>query len=145
PSGVRDGSRIRLAGQGTPGTAGGPAGDLYLIIQVRPHHLFERKEDDLHLKLGVPLTTIMLGGEVEVPTLDGKVMLKIPRETQNGKAFRLKGKGMPHMLNPQGHGDLYVEARVELPERLSPKERQLFEELARLRGAGKTESVGTPP
>lgn len=135
PAGVREGSRVRLAGRGTPGTGGGQAGDLYLVVHVLPHQRFEQKEDDLRLKLGVPLTTIMLGGEVEVPTLNGRVMLKVPPETQDGKVFRLRGKGMPKLQSPQRHGDLHVEVRVVLPNRLSDRERQLFEELAGLRGA----------
>ena len=144
PAGVHDGSRVRLAGQGMPGSGGGQAGDLYLITHVRPHHLFERREDDLHLKLAVPLTTAMLGGEVEVPTLNGKVMLRIPPETQNGKSFRLKGKGMPKLQDPRQYGDLYIEVKAILPQRLSERERRLFEELASLRGADKGELAGTP-
>jgi len=135
PAGVQDGSRVRLAGQGMPGTGGGQPGDLYLIIQVSPHHLFERKGDDLHLKLNVPLTTAVLGGEVEVPTLNGKLMLKIPPETQNGRSFRLTGKGMPKLSQPKQHGDLYAEVNIVLPQRLSKRERELFQELASLRKA----------
>lgn len=118
-----------------PGTGGGQPGDLYLIIQVYPHHLFERKGDDLHLKLNVPLTTAVLGGEVEVPTLNGKLMLKVPPETQNGRNFRLTGKGMPKLSAPQQRGDLYAEVNVVLPQRLSKKEQELFQELANLRKA----------
>ncbi len=135
PAGVQDGSRVRLAGQGIPGTGGGQAGDLYLVAHVYPHHLFERRGDDLHLKLTVPLTTAILGGEVEVPTLNGKVMLEIPPETQNGKSFRLRGKGMPKLKHPENKGDLYAEVKVVLPERLSDREREIFQELARLRRA----------
>ena len=135
PAGVQDGSRVRLAGQGMPGTGGGQPGDLYLIIQVYPHHLFERKGDDLHLKLNVPLTTAVLGGEVEVPTFNGKLMLKVPPETQNGRNFRLTGKGMPKLSAPQQRGDLYAEVNVVLPQRLSKRERELFQELASLRKA----------
>lgn len=136
PAGVQEGSRVRVAGQGAPGAGGGQAGDLYLIVHVYPHHPFERKGDDLHLKLSVPLTTTILGGEVEVPTLNGRVMLRIPPETQNGKNFRLKGKGMPRLQEPHQYGDLYAEVKVILPERLSERERKLFEELAKLRPAG---------
>ena len=136
PAGAYDGCRIRLAGQGMPGTGVGQSGDLYLVVRVQPHRLFERKEDDLRLKLTVPLTAAVLGGEVEVPTLNGRVMLRIPPETQNGKAFRLKGKGMPSLHKPQQYGDLYAEVKVVLPRQLSDEERKLFEELARLRPAG---------
>jgi curved DNA-binding protein len=136
PAGVQDRSRVRLAGQGTPGIGGGQPGDLYLIVHVYPHHLFERRGNDLHLKLTVPLTTAILGGEVEVPTLNGRVMLRIPPETQNGKSFRLKGKGMSKLQEPHQYGDLYAEVKVILPERLSENERKLFEELARLHATG---------
>jgi len=135
PAGVQDGSRVRLAGQGMPGTGGGQPGDLYLSVHVYPHHLFEQRGDDLHLKLTIPLTTAILGGEVEVPTLNGRVMLRIPPETQNGKSFRLRGKGMPKLQEPHQYGDLYAEVKVILPERLSERERKLFEEFARLRPA----------
>jgi DnaJ-class molecular chaperone len=135
PAGVQEGSKVRLAGQGGPGAGGGPAGDLYLVVSIAPHHLFERKGDDLHSKLSVPLTTAILGGEVTVPNLNGKVVLKIPAETQNGRVFRLKGKGMPRLNESQHHGDLFAEIYVVLPEKLTEKERKLFEEFARLRGS----------
>lgn len=137
PAGVQDGSRVRLAGKGTPGIGGGPAGDLYLVVQVFPHNQFERKGDDLHLKLTVPLTTAILGGEVQVPSLNGngKVMLTIPPETQNGRSFRLKGRGMPKLQKPDQKGDLYAEVKVILPQQLSAKEQELFKELAALRNA----------
>jgi curved DNA-binding protein len=136
PAGVQEGSKVRLAGQGGPGTGGGPAGDLYLVVSIVPHYLFERKGDDLHSKLSVPLTTAILGGEVTVPNLNGKVVLKIPAETQNGRVFRLKGKGMPRLNDPQHHGDLFAEVSVVLPDKLTDKERKLFEEFAKLRGSG---------
>lgn len=135
PAGVQDGSRVRLAGKGMPGVGGGQAGDLFLVISVLPHSIFERDGHDLRVKAGVLLTTAILGGEVEVPTLGGRIMLKVPPETQNGKVFRIKGKGMP-VLGESRAGDLHVELRVILPQRLSDKERALFEELARLRGEG---------
>lgn len=137
PPGVQDGSRVRMAGQGMPGGGGGPSGDLYLTIQVSYNPFFERKGDDLYIKLNVPLTTVVLGGEVEVPTLKSIVMLKIPPETQNGKSFRLKGRGMPRLGNPHQSGDLYAEVKVILPQKLSDKERNLFEELAKLYPADK--------
>jgi curved DNA-binding protein len=134
PPGVQEGSRVRLAGQGGPGMSGGPAGDVYLSIHVAPHPQFERKGDDLVVRLCVPLLTAILGGEIEVPHVNGRVMLKIPPETQNGKIFRLRGKGMPKMANLHQHGDLLAEIRVVLPEHLSEQERKLFEELAKIRG-----------
>jgi len=143
PPGVDDGSRIRLSGQGMPGSAGGQAGDLYLVVSVYPHHIFERRGEHLHVKLPVPLTTAVLGGEAEVPTLDGKVMLKVPPETQNGKRIRLKGKGMPKLNRPDQRGDLYAEVKVVLPQRLSERERDLFRELAGLRQRGAESDVGS--
>jgi len=137
PAGVQEGSKVRLAGQGGPGVGGGPAGDLYLVVKIAPHDLFERKGDDLHSKLSVPLTTAILGGEVTVPNLNGKVVLKIPAETQNGRVFRLKGKGMPRLNDPQHHGDLFAEIYVILPDKLTEKERKLVEEFAKLRGSDK--------
>lgn len=128
PPGVHTGSKVRVAGEGGAGMAGGPRGDLYLVVSVRPHPRFERRADDLHTEVQVPLTQAVLGGEVEVPTLDGRVMLKIPALTQNGKVFRLAGKGMPR-LQGSGRGDLYARVSVRLPEELSDKERKLFEEL----------------
>jgi DnaJ-class molecular chaperone len=135
PAGVTDGSRVRLAGQGEVGVTGASAGDLYLQITIKPHPVFERQGDDLHVKVDVPLHVAMLGGEVHVPTLQGKTLaLKIPPETQNGRVFRLSGQGMPR-LNATGRGDLYAEARVVLPTGLSEREKELFRELsARRRG-----------
>jgi molecular chaperone DnaJ len=135
PSGVQEGSRVRIAGKGQPGINGGPNGDLYLIISTRPHERFERKGDDLYEEVPVPLTEAVLGGEVEVPTLRGRVMLNIPSLTQNGRSFRLAGQGVPH-LNGTGRGDLYAKVRVVLPSRLGDREKELFEELRELAKAG---------
>lgn len=132
PPGVREGSRIRLEGEGSQGVAGGPPGDIFLVASVRPHASFERKGNDLHAEVALPLTEAILGGEVEVPTLKGKVVLKIPPETQNGKVFRLAGQGMPH-LGGGGQGDLLVKARVVLPAGLSEQEKDLFRQLRELR------------
>ncbi len=133
PAGVREGSRIRMAGEGAPGFGGGPKGDLYLVITVPPDPNFERKEDDLYTEVPVPLDQLMLGGEAHVPTPKGnKLALKIPPETQNGKQFRLTGQGMPH-LSGAGRGHLYAKVKAVLPTNLTPRERELFEELARLR------------
>lgn len=134
PPGVADGSRVRVAGEGAQGM-GGPRGDLYLIVKVLPNPQFERKGDDLHTEVPVSLAEAMLGGEVEVPTLKGKVAMKIPPETQNGRVFRLSGLGMPR-LGGSGHGDMHAKVRVVLPTHLSSRERELFEELQRLRTAG---------
>jgi molecular chaperone DnaJ len=135
PAGVNNGSRVRIAGKGGPGPTGGTPGDLYLIISIQHHNVFERKEDDLLVDVTVPLTTAMLGGEVQVPTLKGtKLALKIPPETQNERIFRLTGQGMPH-LGDSARGDLLVTIKVTLPSGLSPEERNLFNRLRDLRPA----------
>ena len=131
PSGVRNGSRVRLAGKGQPGY-GGANGDLYLVISVKPHPLFERRDDNLQVEVPIPLTTTMLGGEVSVPTLKGKLALKIPPETQNGRIFRLAGQGMPH-LDKSSRGDLLVKVNITLPAKLTPEEKELFKQLRELR------------
>ncbi len=132
PPGVETGSRVRVAGVGPSSTAGGEAGDLYLAVTVRPHPMFERKGDDLDVELPVTVAEAALGAEVEVPTLKGKVTLKIPPGTSSGRAFRLRGYGMPR-LKGGGTGNLYVRIKVVVPSGLSARERQLFEELKRLR------------
>ena len=128
PAGVRTGSRVRLAGKGARG------GDLYLKVTVKPHPTFERRGDDLLVGVSVPLVTAMLGGEAQVPTLKGKVALKIPPETQNGRTFRLAGQGMPHLGN-SSRGDLMARVRVVLPDKLSAREKELFKQLGELRPA----------
>ncbi len=132
PAGVKDGSRVRVAGKGEPGYAGGGSGDLYLVTSVKPHPLFERKGDDLYVEVAVPLTVAVLGGEVLVPSLKGKLALKVPPETQNGRAFRLAGQGMSHLGN-SSHGDLLAKVNVVLPAKLSEEEKKLFERLGQLR------------
>jgi len=132
PAGVRDGSRIRITGEGGPGRAGGSKGDLYLVVKVLPHKLFERKGDDLYTEVSVPLATVMLGGEVGLPTLNGNLSLKIPPETQNGKVFRLAGKGMP-VLNNANSGNMFAKIKVVLPTNLTEEEKKLFERLRSLR------------
>jgi curved DNA-binding protein len=133
PPGVQNGSRVRLAGAGQPGS-NGAGGDLYLVIEVKPHALFERQGDDLYAELPVDLYILLLGGEARVPTLKGKeILLTIPPESKNGKQFRLSGQGMPRVHDPGQKGDLYVRIKVDLPQELSEKEKSLFRELARLR------------
>jgi molecular chaperone DnaJ len=134
PAGVRDGSRIRITGEGGPGRAKGNKGDLYLVVKVLPHKLFERRGDDLYTEVSVPLATAMLGGEVGLPTLNGNLSLKIPVETQNGKVFRLAGKGMPK-LGDSEHGSMFAKVKVVLPTNLTEEERKLFEKLRSLRPA----------
>jgi len=142
PAGVTDGSRVRVAGEGRPGRDG-RRGDLYLVISVRPHPRFQRKGDDLHTEVEVPLLDALLGGEVEVATLKGKAMLKIPSPTQNGSVFRLAGLGLPKLSRsaqtggrPAGHGDLFVRVKVLLPAELSPQERELLEKLKTMQKVG---------
>ena len=131
PPGVRDGQRIRLAGQGSPGENGGPPGDAYLRVRVKPHPFFTRDGDDLRVDLPVALHEAMLGGEVTVPTLKGRVSLRIPPETQNGRVIRLAGQGMPRTGG--GHGDLFVTVKVVLPTKLNDKERECMREMAERR------------
>jgi curved DNA-binding protein len=135
PRGVKTGSRVRVSGEGGPGIGGGRPGDLYLEIEVAPHPQFTREEDDLRVTVPVDLFTAVLGGEVQVPTLERPVVLKIPEGTQNGKTFRLRGLGMPHIKNPDKRGDLYAIVDVQIPTRLTPEERELFEKLRALRTA----------
>ncbi|MBI2863224.1 MAG: J domain-containing protein [Chloroflexi bacterium] len=133
PAGVADGSHIRMAGEGGEGRGGGPRGDLLLSVSVKPHTSFERRGDDLHVDVPVPLALAVLGGEAQVPTLKGtKLALRIPPETQNGRVFRLAGQGMPG-LKSTARGDLFAKVKVVLPANLSDRERQLFEELRALR------------
>lgn len=127
PAGVRSGSKVRVAGQGSP-SYDGSRGDLYLVVKVLPHKLFERKGDDLYVEAAVPLVAAILGGEAKVPTLRGNVALRIPPETQNGKVFRLTGQGMPH-VGDSSRGALFAKVKVVLPTKLTPQERQLFEQL----------------
>jgi curved DNA-binding protein len=135
PAGATDGLRVRIAGKGQPGVGGAQSGDLYLIVSVKQHALFEREGDDLRVKVPTPLYTAMLGGEVMVPTPRGsQLALKVPPETANGQRIRLAGQGMPH-LNGSGRGDLFAEIAVQLPRNLTSHEKELFAELARARGA----------
>jgi DnaJ-class molecular chaperone len=132
PAGVKDGSRVRAAGEGEAGSNGGIAGDLYLRVSVNPHPVFERRGNDLHARVVVPVTTAVLGGEAQVPTIAGSVRLKIPETTQSGQVFRLKGHGMPVVGKPDEHGDLYATVDVQLPRSLTKDQRQHYEALAKL-------------
>lgn len=132
PKGVKDGSKIRLSGEGMPGVGGGHPGDLYLVVSVLPDNRFERRGSNLYTEIDVPLYTAILGGKVEVPTMDGTVSLSIPAETNSRSKFRLSGKGMPHLKSSDKHGDLYVTVYITLPKHLSDEELDLFEQLADL-------------
>jgi DnaJ-class molecular chaperone len=136
PAGVGDGSRVRIPGEGEMGTGGAQSGDLYLRIRLAPHASFERKGRDLYTRIGVPLTTAVLGGEAEVTTLaGGSLRLRIPPTTQNGQVFRLKGHGMPSAGTPPEAGDLYATVEVQLPRTMTPEQRALFEQLKKLEDA----------
>jgi len=130
PPGVREGARVRAAGEGGRGP-GGRRGDLYLRVRIAPDPAFERKGDDLATTVRVPLTTAVLGGEAEVPTLDGPVGIKIPAGTPAGQVFRLRGHGLPRLEARGARGDLLATLAVELPRKLSAKQQQLFEDLRR--------------
>jgi DnaJ-class molecular chaperone len=141
PAGVVTGSRVRISGEGEPGLGGAQAGHLYLRVRLTPHPVFELKERDLHVRVQVPVTTAVLGGEADVQTLSGKpARLRIPPMTQNGQVFRLKGYGMPAVGKPDEKGDLYARVDVQLPTDLSPEEREHYEALRRLSGGGATKN-----
>jgi len=131
PAGVDNGQQIRLSGEGESGPKGGPPGNLYVVLEVRPHRIFKREGSDVFLELPISFAQAALGDEIEVPTIDGSEMLVVPGGTQTGKTFRLREKGIPH-LRGMGRGDQYVTVRVSTPTQLSSRERQLFEELAKL-------------
>jgi curved DNA-binding protein len=132
PPGAKTGTRVRMRGEGGSGVSGGQSGDLYLKVRVARDPRFERKGDSLYVTVPVDLYTAVLGGEVRVPTLAGDVNLKIPAGSQNGQTFRLRGKGMPKLRQPAEHGDLYARLDVSVPTKLTPKQRELFEQLRRL-------------
>jgi curved DNA-binding protein len=133
PAGVNEGARVRVAGEGEPGTGGAQPGDLFLRVRMAPHPTFERKGKDLYTRVPVPVTTAVLGGEADVKTLGAKSLrLKIPPGTQNGQMFRLKGHGMPIVGKPDEHGDLYATADVQIPRELTPAQREQYEALRKL-------------
>lgn len=132
PAGIEDGTRIRLAGEGEAGMRGGPAGDLYIFVSARPHEFFQRDGADLFCKVPLSMTTAALGGSFEVTTLDGaQTRVKVSEGTQNGRQFRLKGKGMP-VLRQSRTGDLYIQVAVETPQKLSERQRELLEEFEKI-------------
>ncbi|MGI6129509.1 MAG: molecular chaperone DnaJ [bacterium] len=134
PAGVDTGARLRLAGEGALGVRGGPPGDLYVFITVKPHKIFERQRDNLYTKISINIAQAALGAEVDVPTLEGTAKLTIPEGTQGGTRFRLRGKGMPP-LRGHGRGDLLVTVAVSTPVKLTTKQRQLIQELAETFGS----------
>jgi molecular chaperone DnaJ len=128
PAGVDEGDRIRLSGEGEAGANGGPTGDLYVVIHLKEHSVFQRDHNDLHCEMPISFTTAALGGEIEIPTLDGAAKIRVPAETQSGKVFRLRGKGIKGVRSGT-HGDLLCHVVVETPVNLTPRQRELLEEL----------------
>ncbi len=140
PRGVEDGAKLRLAGQGYPSPSGGPAGDLYLLVRIRPHRLYERSGDDLTVELPVTFAEAALGGPVQVPTLGGKkVTMNLPAGVQSGQKLALRGQGMPRRAG--GQGDLYARIKVTVPKNLTPDERGLIEKLRDLRPENPREAL----
>jgi len=132
PAGIEDGTRIRLSGEGEAGARGGPSGDLYIFLSVSPHEFFQREAENLYCTAPISMTTAALGGSFEVATLDGtQTRVKIPEGTQNGRKFRVKGKGMP-VMRQNMVGDLIIQVAVETPQNLSRRQRELLEEFDKL-------------
>jgi len=131
PAGVEDGTRIRLAGEGEAGLRGGPAGDLYIFLSIKPHEFFQRDGADIFCKVPISMVTAALGGQIDVPTVEGSMTrVKVPEGTETGKQFRLKGKGMP-VLRAKVTGDMYIQVEVETPKSLTRRQRELLEEFER--------------
>jgi len=128
PAGIDEGDRIRLSGEGEGGVNGGPPGDLYVVCRVKPHPVFTRDANDLHCEMPISITTAALGGEIEIPTLDGSAKIRVPSETQSGKVFRLRGKGIKGVRS-QTYGDLMCHVVVETPVKLTPRQKELLLEL----------------
>ena len=129
PAGVDEGDRVRLSGEGEPGVNGGPPGDLYVQVHIKAHPVFQRDHDDLHCEMPISITTAALGGEIEIPTLDGSARIRVPAETQSGKTFRLRGKGI-RGVRSQAPGDLFCHVVVETPVNLTARQKELLQEFA---------------
>jgi curved DNA-binding protein len=132
PAGAQTGTKVRLRGQGQPSYGRGQSGDLYVKVKVAPDPRFERKGDNLYTSVRIDLYTAVLGGEVIVPTLSGDIKLKIPAGSQPGQSIRLRHKGMPKLRNPNEHGDLYAQLKIDLPTEITPRQRDLFDQLRHL-------------
>ena len=137
PAGIADGSRLRSSGNGEAGIRGGPAGDLYVVIHIKEHPIFQREDDNLYCEVPVSFSLAALGGEIPVPTLEGKANLKVPAGTQSGQVFKLRGKGVAN-VNARDRGDLFARLLVEVPTRLNHEQRQKLEEFASLCGEENT-------
>jgi DnaJ-class molecular chaperone len=135
PAGVRDGSRVKVRGEGEPGGQGRPGGDLYLVVRLAPHARFERRGQDLHTRVAIPIPTAVLGGDVAITTLGGtSLRLRIPELTPSGRVFRLKGHGMPTPREPETRGDLFVTVDLQVPATLTPEAREHYRALEKLAG-----------
>src|SRR6266702_2904581 len=131
PAGIREGTRLRSLGNGEAGMSGGPPGDLYVVVHVKEHKIFQRDADDLYCEVPIPFSVAALGGEIDVPTLEGKAHVKVLAGTQSGQMFKLRGKGITN-VNGRSHGDLFARLIVEVPSRLNPEQRRKLEEFAAL-------------
>ena len=134
PAGVDAGTQIRLAGEGGPGVYGGPNGSLFLLLDVKPHKYFKRRDNDILLNLDINIAQAALGADISVPTLDGEDKLRIPAGTQPGKVFHMRGKGVPHLRRKDHRGDQMVIVNVDIPSKLTKEQRELFEKLANTLG-----------
>jgi molecular chaperone DnaJ len=132
PAGVDSGSRVRVAGKGNAGMAGAPAGDLYIITEVQPHPYFERRGNDLYSTVPITVTEAALGAKIEVPTIDGRSILRVPPGTNSGQKLRLREKGVPLVRNPGKRGDQYVELQVIVPKTVDERVREMLRELERI-------------
>ena len=135
PAGIEAGQRLKLRGEGEAGTHGGPTGDLYVVIDVSDHPLFTREGTEVHIEVPISFSTAALGGEIEVPTLEGTVKLKIPSGSQNGKRFKLKGKGITD-IGGRGRGDQYVTVLIEVPTKLTGEQKDLLEKFSKMNADG---------
>jgi molecular chaperone DnaJ len=129
PAGIATGQRLRLSSEGEAGPVGGPAGDLYVVIHVQEHPFFHRDGNDLHCEVPLNFSTIALGGEIRIPTLEGNEPFKVPEGTESGQSFRLRGRGMPD-VSGRGRGDLFVTVKVITPKKLTREQKKLLEQLA---------------
>ena len=136
PAGVDDGTQIRLAGEGNQGMSGGPPGNLYVVLTVQQHAVFQRRDNDIVMELPINIAQAALGAEIEVPTLDGTAVVTVPPATQNGRVLRLKGRGVPHLRKSDRRGDQLIGVKIVVPTQLTPKQKKLLEELG--------ETLGTP-
>ncbi len=139
PAGVDNGIRLRVSHEGNAGERGGPRGDLYVVIYVKEHHLFKRHNNDIYCDAKISFTQAVFGSEVDVPTVDGKVKMKVPQGTQSGKVFRLRGKGVPDLLSGSGKGDQLVRVTVDVPQRLTEEQKRLLKEFAHTLGEKATQ------